>query len=116
MSLHSFTKNDLLTCFKAGNKWMDRDTEPVDNLIDVLQPGTLSNSEFPGSQLDDNDEVKQRINYIIGKHILKGKTERKTWHAYLKIINIKKQAINSAEEPQDLFFKRRTRSSTFSIT
>ncbi|SCU91465.1 LAFA_0F03906g1_1 [Lachancea sp. 'fantastica'] len=112
MSLHSFTKSDLITCFKAGNKWMNCDTESVESLVDMLQPGSIPNSGCQTPQYDNKDEIKLRIEYIIGRHILKGRSESKPWRAYLKILKVKKDRMDSVEEPQHLFFKRQTRSST----
>ncbi|SCU94078.1 LAME_0F06018g1_1 [Lachancea meyersii CBS 8951] len=110
MSLTSFTKTDLMTCFKAGDKWMDREIQLGCNLVDLIEPEKLTDSIFNSLKVDEIDEPHECIRYLIGKHILKNKNGHKTWQAYLKTVRKKHQKFCYLSEPEHLYFKRRTRS------
>ncbi|CAR22175.1 KLTH0C08954p [Lachancea thermotolerans CBS 6340] len=112
MSSVSFTKKELLTCIKASSTWAQWDN-PNEGLVDLIQPfvdGPYEVKDFSAANSEAAQEARDRVNHLIGKHILKTKLSSGSWYAYTKGKKQYRFALRYCSEPTTLYFKRITRS------
>ncbi|CUS21642.1 LAQU0S03e07272g1_1 [Lachancea quebecensis] len=108
----SFTKKELLTCIKTSSAWAQWE-DPSESLVDLIQPfvhGSYKTKNFTAANSEAAQEARDRVNHLIGKHILKTKLSSSSWYAYTKGKRQYRFALRYCSEPTDLYFKRITRS------
>ncbi|SCU78968.1 LANO_0A04654g1_1 [Lachancea nothofagi CBS 11611] len=109
MSSSSFTKRELIACLKASSKWVSRDYDVGSNIVDLIEPTGTELSSFEDPE-HANNEPQERINHLIGKHILKTKKGYSSWDSYIQDRKRQYYQLCYANEPESLYFVRRTRS------